>query len=104
MGPKDDLDTLISVMREHESGFIRLQEQIEVIHGQIHNLTNLAELPRISRSIENLASTIGRTMFSLIVLLGIVMVLTVWRDGDGDLSIDSGGLSITRNGNGHGTK
>jgi hypothetical protein len=100
MAAKDDLDLLISVMRQHEQGFLRIQEQIEVIHGQIHNLTNLAELPRISRSIENLSSTIGRTMFSLIILLGVVMVLTVWRDADRDLSIDSGGLSITRNGNG----
>ncbi len=100
MGSDDDLDILVKGMRAHEAGFVRIQEQIEVIHGQIHNLTNLNELPRISRSIENLAGTIGRTMFSLIVLLGIVMVLTVWRDADRDLSIDGTGLSITRNGNG----
>lgn len=95
-GRVDKLERVVEGLVQHEGRIMRALEQIDMIHGQVHNLANLSELPRIGRSIEHLTTTIGRTMLSLIVILGIVLVLMVWRDANKDLSVGSGGITIGR--------
>lgn len=89
-----NLEDVMEAIRAQDERFRHTAAKVDAIHS--HTQVGYREIPKISASIENLAATIGRTMLALIAILGLCLVLMVWRGEERDLSIGGHGLDIKR--------